>query len=546
MMSINFEALLHQLVYDPAHPLLPSNGVFVFLFSVFIFLYYLLRNRLRMRRYVFCLFSLYFFYKASGIFVLLVIFSAVFDYLLSNAIYRTKAGKGRLLLLLLSILFNLGMLVYFKYTDFFIACSNNFFQTNFNPLNLILPIGISFFTFENLSYTIDVYRGEFKPVRHFSEYLLFLSFFPKLVMGPIVRANDFIPQINKPYVISNADMVQGFFLIITGMFKKLIISDYLTLNFVDYVFDDPMRYSGLENLMAVYGYAFVIYCDFSGYSDLARGIAQWLGFSIPNNFLSPYQSKSITEFWRRWHISLSSWLKDYLYIPLGGNRKFSPAAVLIGLLLLAGCFAGSRYLLHLNIWKSASIAGLLLLVLILPAILTGSREKFAANLNLSATMLLGGFWHGASWNFIIWGGLNGLGLALHKMWLQLVGSRLEAAGQRWWYRAFSVFLCFHFVCFCWVFFKSADFERAEQMLSQIFLHFNPDLFLSFISNYKPVMAVLLLAAALHSIPDRWINLQLARLGHVAIWVYVLVFFLFLLLYGFFKSSEPILPIYLKF
>ena len=184
-----------------------------------------------------------------------------------------------------------------------------------------MPVGISFYTFENLSYTIDVYRGQFEPAKKFTDYLLFLSFFPKLVMGPIVRAHDFVPQINKPYAISENDFAKGFYLILSGLFKKLVISDFITLNFVNYIFDDPSRYTGLENLFAVYGYAAVIYCDFSGYSDVAIGIAKWLGFTIPANFRSPYQSKNITEFWRRWHISLSSWLRDYLYIPLGGKRK---------------------------------------------------------------------------------------------------------------------------------------------------------------------------------------------------------------------------------
>ncbi|MEO8403465.1 MAG: MBOAT family O-acyltransferase, partial [Chitinophagaceae bacterium] len=323
MPSFDLHAFLKQFLYDKNNPLLFNNGFFVLFFAVFICLYYSFRNNFAWRRYIFCFFSLYFFYKASGYFVGLVVLSAIVDFFLSNAIFRQKNKAAKKFLLILSIVFNLGMLVFFKYTNFFISLSNDFLHTGFNPLNILLPVGISFYTFENLSYTIDVYRGHFEPAKKFTDYLLFLSFFPKLVMGPIVRAHDFVPQINKPYVITDTDFAKGFYLIISGLFKKLVISDYITVNFVKYIFDDPGRYTGLENLFAIYAFAVVIYCDFSGYSDVTIGIAKWLGFNIPVNFLSPYQSKSITEFWRRWHISLSSWLRDYLYIPLGGNRSSS-------------------------------------------------------------------------------------------------------------------------------------------------------------------------------------------------------------------------------
>ena len=214
--TFDWNAFLQQFLYDSKNPLLFNNGFFVYFFTLFILLFFALRNHHKARRYVFCIFSLYFFYKASGWFVGLVLVSAVVDFFLSNAIYREKSQSRKKFLLVLSILFNLGMLFYFKYTDFFIEISNSLFDTNFNPLNLILPIGISFYTFENLSYTVDVYRGEFKPANKFSDYLLFLAFFPKLMMGPIVRAHDFVPQINEPYVISERDFAKGFFLIISG------------------------------------------------------------------------------------------------------------------------------------------------------------------------------------------------------------------------------------------------------------------------------------------------------------------------------------------
>ncbi|MDG4950776.1 MBOAT family protein [Weeksellaceae bacterium KMM 9724] len=544
--SFDWAAFGQQFLYDSKNPLLFNNGFFVYFFSLFIVLFFALRHRHQARRYVFCLFSLYFFYKASGAFVGLVIISAIVDFYLSNAIYRTKTKSKKTGLLVLSIIFNLGMLFYFKYTDFFIEISNNWLETDFNPLNLILPIGISFYTFENLSYTIDVYRGDFKPAKKFTDYLLFLAFFPKLMMGPIVRAHDFVPQINKPYFVSDRDFAKGFYLIIAGLIKKLIISDFITLNMVDYVFDNPNLYTGLENLFAVYGYAMVIYCDFSGYSDIAIGIALWLGFHIPANFLSPYQSSSITEFWRRWHISLSTWLKDYLYIPLGGNRKFSISSFIFVGLFLVGAFFMSKNLFGFSDLVALGISIGLLILFLIPAIITKNPKGIAANFNLLTTMLLGGFWHGASWNFIIWGAIHGIGLAIHKIWMLLTGKALGSINNSMPYKIVMGLITFHFVCFGWVFFKAADFEIAVNMLQQIFFNFDTSVFLPFYANYQSVIWMIALAMALHLIPDDLIDKILDKPKKVSLVYYVTVFFGFLILYGYFKSSEQVLPIYLQF
>ena len=544
--TFDWNAFLQQFLYDSKNPLLFNNGFFVYFFTLFILLFFALRNHHKARRYVFCIFSLYFFYKASGWFVGLVLVSAVVDFFLSNAIYREKSQSRKKFLLILSILFNLGMLFYFKYTDFFIEISNSLFDTNFNPLNLILPIGISFYTFENLSYTVDVYRGEFKPANKFSDYLLFLAFFPKLMMGPIVRAHDFVPQINEPYVISERDFAKGFFLIISGLIKKLVISDYITLNMVDYMFDNPALHTGVENLMAVYGYAMVIYCDFSGYSEIAIGIALWLGFKIPPNFMSPYQSLNITEFWRRWHISLSTWLKDYLYIPLGGNRNFSVASFIFVGGFLVGSFIMGVELFHLsNLW-AAVISAVLLLIFIIPAVITRKTSGIAANFNLLTTMLLGGFWHGASWNFIIWGAIHGVGLGIHKIWMLLTDKSLSSLNQSRIYKIISGILTFHFVCFAWIFFKAEDLEIAKEMIYQIFNNFDISVFGPFYDNYKGVVWMILVAMVLHLIPDNLADKVIARTKTIPMVVYILVFFLFLILYGYFKSAEQVMPIYLQF
>ena len=544
--TFDWNAFLQQFLYDSKNPLLFNNGFFVYFFTLFILLFFALRNHHKARRYVFCIFSLYFFYKASGWFVGLVLVSAVVDFFLSNAIYREKRQSRKKFLLVLSILFNLGMLFYFKYTDFFIEISNSLFDTNFNPLNLILPIGISFYTFENLSYTVDVYRGEFKPANKFSDYLLFLAFFPKLMMGPIVRAHDFVPQINEPYVISERDFAKGFFLIISGLIKKLVISDYITLNMVDYMFDNPALHTGVENLMAVYGYAMVIYCDFSGYSEIAIGIALWLGFKIPPNFMSPYQILNITEFWRRWHISLSTWLKDYLYIPLGGNRNFSVASFIFVSGFLIGSFIMGVKLFHLsNLW-AAVISAVLLLIFIIPALITKKTSGIAANFNLLTTMLLGGFWHGASWNFIIWGAIHGVGLGIHKIWMLLTDKSFAAFNQSRIYKIISGILTFHFVCFAWIFFKAEDLEIAKEMIYQIFNNFDISVFGPFYDNYKGVVWMILVAMILHLIPDNLADKVIARTKTIPMVVYILVFFLFLILYGYFKSAEQVMPIYLQF
>lgn len=547
MPEIDIQALLSQLKYDPEHPLLFNNGFFVFFFAVFIALYYTFRNHFKLRRYIFILFSLYFFYKASGKeFVGLVILAAIVDFVLSNAIYRQKSKAAKTFLLVCSIIFNLGLLVAFKYTNFFISLSNDFLHTGINPLNIILPIGISFYTFENLSYTIDVYRGQFEPAKRFSDYLLFLSFFPKLVMGPIVRAHDFVPQINKPYVITETDFAKGFYLIISGLFKKLVISDYLTLNFVNYVFDDPSRYTGIENLFAVYAYAIVIYCDFSGYSDVTIGIARWLGFSIPTNFLSPYQSKSITEFWRRWHISLSSWLRDYLYIPLGGNRNGSFGTWFFSILFFVGVLLAARSLLGWDWYASIGLCAGILLLFILPAIIGKEKKGIATNMNLLTTMLLGGFWHGASWNFIIWGALHGIGLAIHKIWMILTGRSFSRINNRWWYNVIMVLITFHFICFGWVFFKADDYATATAMLQQIAYNLDFSYWGGFYEHYQPVLGMMVLAYLLHTIPDNYADKVIGRFQRVPLIAYMTVFFAFVILYGFFKSSEPVLPIYLQF
>ncbi|MDR0385345.1 MAG: MBOAT family protein, partial [Prevotellaceae bacterium] len=313
--------LFGMFAYNSSAPMIFNSGFFLFLFIAFLYIYVKLRKKDDCRIIYVILFSYYFYYKSSGTYFLIMLFVTVWDFVAAREIHAATNKSKRKLLMLLSIAANLGMLCYFKYTNFFYEIYCTLKGQQFSSLDIFLPVGISFFTFQSMSYTIDVYRRQLKPLDRIQDFAFYISFFPQLVAGPIVRARDFIPQIRKPLFVSNEMLGKGVFLIITGLFKKAVISDYISVNFIDRIFDNPNLYTGIENLLGLYGYALQIYCDFSGYSDMAIGVALLLGFHFNTNFDSPYQSASITEFWRRWHISLSSWLRDYLYISLGGNRK---------------------------------------------------------------------------------------------------------------------------------------------------------------------------------------------------------------------------------
>ncbi len=307
--------------YAADAPLLFNSGSFLLLFAAFYALLMTLQGRRRLRTLYTVAFSLFFYYKSSGFYFWILIASTLIDFVLGRAMARTADGPRRKLLLMLSLLANLGILGYFKYTNFLFDTFSALSGGSVRTFDIFLPVGISFYTFQTLSYAIDVYRRKLEPERNLLDFAFYVTFFPQLVAGPIVRAADFLPQIRKRMHLSHDDLGRALLLISGGLIKKAVISDYISVNFVDRVFDQPLLYTGFENLLAVYGYAVQIYCDFSGYSDMAIGLALLMGFRIPVNFNLPYKATSITDFWRRWHISLSSWLRDYLYISLGGNRK---------------------------------------------------------------------------------------------------------------------------------------------------------------------------------------------------------------------------------
>ena len=445
------------LTYDAQSPMIFSSGLFLFLFAAFLLIYTRLRKAPTARILYVVAFSLYFYYKSSGVYFLLLLFASVSDFILAQLIYHSRAQGLRRLWLVLSVAVNLGMLGYFKYTNFLVEIVHSLFGAGFLQFqNIFLPVGISFFVFQSMSYTIDIYRRELKPLDRWIDYCFYLSFFPQLVAGPIVRARDFIPQIRQnPVVVTREMFGTALCLILTGLFKKAIISDYISLNFVDRVFDEPLLYSGFECLMAIYGYALQIYCDFSGYSDMAIGIALLMGFRFPKNFDAPYRSATITEFWRRWHISLSSWLRDYLYISLGGNRK----------------------------------------------------DKIRTYVNLMLTMLLGGLWHGAAMRFVLWGGLHGVALALHKWWLSVVpGAKALGKDMPLWRRLPATLLTFHLVCLGWLFFRAESMQTVELMLHQILFAFDPDLIRQVVEGYLPIFLLVGVGYLLHLMPPAVDNL----------------------------------------
>jgi D-alanyl-lipoteichoic acid acyltransferase DltB (MBOAT superfamily) len=436
-------------------------------------------------------FSLYFYYKSSGIYFILLLTSTIVDYSLADWIYKAKKDLTKKLILILSLILNLGLLVYFKYTNFFYEIFANLSGGKFEPLDIFLPVGVSFFTFQSLSYTIDIYRGTLKPVNNILDYAFFVTFFPQLVAGPIVRAVDFIPQIFKPVVVTKEMIGKAVFLISSGLIKKAIIADYISINFVDRIFDNPMLYSGLENLVGVYGYALQIYCDFSGYSDMAIGIALLMGFHFNINFDSSYKSKNITEFWRRWHISLSTWLKDYLYISMGGNRK----------------------------------------------------GKFKTYFNLFITMVLGGLWHGAGLRFVLWGAFHGLALVFHKLFLSIIPN---SGKKNYLQITLSWFVTFHFVCFCWIFFRAENMKVAGEVLFQIFNNFNPTIFFEFINGYSYVFSLIIIGYLLHFTPKS-IEIKTENLfinSSLFVKSIFVVFVIFVLVQ--FKSSEIQPFIYFQF
>jgi D-alanyl-lipoteichoic acid acyltransferase DltB (MBOAT superfamily) len=317
------------------------------------------------------------------------------------------------------------------------------------------------------------------------------------VAGPIVRAKQFIPQIYKDYSVSRDEFGLAVFMILQGLFKKLFIGDYIALNLIDRVFANPISYSGFENLSALYGYSLQVYCDFSGYTDMATGLALLMGFRLPQNFNSPYKAKNTGEFWKRWHMSLSSWLKDYLYIPMGGNRGASLFTYISIFLVLGFIILLSGNLMLIPVFTVIiSISGLLMYLF--PAF----RLKVSTNINLMMTMVIGGLWHGASWMFIIWGGLNGLGVVVYKFWRKI--SPWENSNH-WIATFWKIFLTFNFITFTRIWFRGESMQGTTDLISQIAFNFGWAQVPQVLISYWKVFGVIILGFTLHWLPSNFKN-----------------------------------------
>lgn len=527
--------------YDPDRPLIFTQLYFWVFFAVVLSIYSFLYPKKGLRNAYLFLISLFFYYKTSGLFVGILIFSTISDYIIGHRIYLARTARAKKWWLALSIFLNLGVLVYFKYAYFFTDAfnslmgteytvynqlahwSNSFFGTAFRADKILLPVGISFFTFQTISYAVDVYKGLIRPVRSITDFGFYVSFFPQLVAGPIVRAAEFVPQLYKKYHLTRAEFGLAVFWILNGLLKKMFLADYIAVNFIDRVFSNPGSFSGFENLAALFGYSLQVYADFSGYTDIAIGVALLMGFRLPVNFNSPYKATNVGDFWKRWHISLSTWLKDYLYIPMGGNRGGSFFSYLmVGVIVVFVALIARSYLLFI-----ACIAVGLLLALLMRWV-PGLKKRINTNINLMLTMTLGGLWHGASWNMVVWGALNGIGLIIYKQWRRISP---WSDTSKWYFRAWSIAITLVFITFTRTWFRGESFDAAHLMLHRIWYNFQPELMSQVVTTYSAVFLLMVGGYVIHWLPADWKLSYRSYFSNQSLWLQgVIAFVVVFLIY----------------
>ena len=627
------EFMHHILGFDAESPLLFTQFYFWAFFALVYALFALLMSikpsavsnqRLHLRNVYLLFVSWFFYYKTSGLFLLILAFVTLSDWLIAAQAYKSKKKFW----LCLSVIIDLGLLAYFKYAYFFTNMINDLFGTGFRVFDIfayigngfseagrfsvdtiVLPVGISFYIFQVISYTADVFRGRIQPVKNILDFGFYVSFFPQLVAGPIVRAEEFIPQLYKPFRLSRRLFGIAVFWIINGLAKKIIMSDYLAVNLIDRVFDNPLLFSGFENLFALFAYSLQVYADFSGYTDIAIGVAMLMGFYLPMNFNSPYKSQSPQEFWRRWHMSLGRWLKTYLYIPLGGNRSIGFGTYFWWTLiaLVSAALTGwwwmmipfCVFIIGVAVWNKIQIRRQ-------PSAISNQRKLLYSNLNSFITQVLGGLWHGASWNFIIWGGINGIGMIVEKIWrkmnwhirftvMTLLTGGLCVADYLtnlpvW--RLFAVwaaiiwvvtavryiyFLCegedtkftkalgtawavlqtFTYITFTRLFFRSSSnldpatanevaWETAKNMVNQIGGAWTNAVIVPFLVEYRWVVAMFVAGMVIHWLPTNWKRRYRLVFSAMPLWLMVLVVCLAIIVIYQFVSAEMQPFIYFQF
>lgn len=639
----------HIFAFDANSPLLFTQFYFWAFFALVFALFALIverprqsrskskvESRLHLRNVYLLFVSWFFYYKTSGLFLLILAFVTLSDWIIAGRIHKHltgEAGPTAKILLALSVVIDLGLLAYFKYAYFFTNMINDLFGTGFRVFDIfayigngfseagrfsvdtiVLPVGISFYIFQVISYTADVYRRRIQPVKNILDFGFYVSFFPQLVAGPIVRAEEFIPQLYKPYRLSRRAFGIAVFWILNGLAKKIIMSDYLAVNLIDRVFDNPLLFSGFENLFALFAYSLQVYADFSGYTDIAIGVAMLMGFYLPMNFNSPYKSQSPQEFWRRWHMSLGRWLKTYLYIPLGGNRR-------IGF--------GTYFWLSLIAFVSAALTGwwwqilvpfgvFMAGVAVADKVFKGAKDSkdhnaisprrklLYANLNSFITQVLGGLWHGASWNFIIWGGINGIGMIVEKiwrgmnwhvrmacislltggLWLAVYYTNLPAwrlfavwASAIWigttiryvfhlckgtdnritnsLATAWAIIQTFTFITFTRLFFRSSSnldpatanevaWATAKNMVNQIGGAWNNAIIPDFLWEYRWVVAMFVAGMVIHWLPTNWKRRYRLAFSAMPLWLMVIAVCVAIVIIYQFVSAEMQPFIYFQF
>ena len=509
------DRIYHIFSFNELKPLIFTQLDF-WLFFIFVMLVFsFLHKKLLTRSIFLSVVSIFFYYKTSGIYVTLLIVSLFANYFLGNGIEKAKTNSSRNIQLTSAILFNLLTLGYFKYAYFFTESFNKMFHTKFEVVNqlsvwangfagdgtfvekIILPVGVSFFTFQSISYVVDIYRKDIEPVKNFFEYSFFVTFFPQLVAGPIVRAKDFIPQIRKPFTLSNEQFSWALILITKGLFKKIILADYIAVHFIDKIADAPQAYPGFVSILAMWGYSLQIYADFSGYTDIAIGLSCLMGFVLLPNFNSPYKAISVADFWRRWHKSLGSWFRDYLYIPLGGNKTGGLATYIASLIIFI-------FLLFITQWYELIYVygGLMTLYFIVWFYFPFYKNFIHRDLNLLITMVVGGLWHGASENFVIWGTMNGIALIFYNYWKKISPyENSTALIVRFW----RIFITFQFITFTRIWFRLEDSSEPLAMINHIWNHLDLkwDIVKLVFQTYSSVFWIITLGYFLHWMPQSW-------------------------------------------
>jgi D-alanyl-lipoteichoic acid acyltransferase DltB (MBOAT superfamily) len=466
----------------------------------------------RSRAMIILFFSLWFYYKGAGIFVVLLLAAGTMNYLAAIALGNAEDKRRRMLLFYAAVLANLAVLFLFKYTPWFSKITELLAVRKWTLQAMVFPAGLSFYTFANLSYLIDVHKRIIQPERNITHYLTYITFFPIVQMGPIERAKNFLPQLSKSFSLSREDVSEGFYLILSGAFKKMVVGDYVILHLVSQVLSMPERHTGMENLAAILGYSLVIYCDFSGYTDMARGIARWMGFDIQVNFNFPYKSDSIGEFWRRWHISLSNWLRDYLFMPL---------AFLLSRLMKQDYLFSQRYLRSdVIIFSIASLV----------------------------TFTICGLWHGFGVNFLIWGLMHGVALGIQRTWSQASRGFKKGRGAAFKQinKLAGILLTFSFVSFSWVFFRMRTPDESFTVFNQIAGNFYGRGFFLFIAAYYPVLLMMFGGFMLHFLPSNFYTVIRERLVCLA-WPWkTLLAIAMVALILYFKTLGSAMPIYIQF